>query len=42
MRQDEIMRVLKMVVDRNLLEIDPTAVYWMTIKGLEFLGPVPH
>lgn len=29
------MRVLKVVVDRDLLEIDPTAAYWMTIKGLK-------
>ncbi len=37
LRQDEILRLLLMLVYRNLLEIDSSSVYWTTINGVKFL-----
>jgi len=37
MRQDETRMLLKMLIDRNLLELDSSAVYWTTVEGTKFL-----
>jgi hypothetical protein len=37
LRQDEMRWLLKMLVDRNLLEIDSSAAYWATVDGVKFL-----
>lgn len=37
LRQDEIMWLLKMLVDKNLLELDSSATYWTTVSGVKFL-----
>jgi hypothetical protein len=36
-KQDEIRWLLKMLVDRNLLELDSSMAYWTTVDGVEFL-----
>jgi len=37
LRQDEARWLLKMLVDKNLLEIDSSAAYWTTVDGVKFL-----
>jgi len=37
MRQDETRMLLKMLIDRNLLELDSSGVYWTTVEGTKFL-----
>jgi predicted transcriptional regulator len=35
--QDEIRRLLKSLVDKNLLELDSSATYWITVDGINLL-----
>jgi predicted transcriptional regulator len=37
LRQDEIRWLLKMLVEKNLLELDSSATYWTTVEGAKFL-----
>jgi len=37
LRQDEIRLLLKTLVDRNLLKMDSSSVYWTTPEGAKFL-----
>lgn len=37
LRLDEMRRLLKMLVERNLLEVDSSAAYWTTVDGVKFL-----
>ncbi|MGI0049063.1 MAG: hypothetical protein ACREAW_05940, partial [Nitrososphaera sp.] len=37
LRQDEIRWLLKMLVDKNLLELDSSETYWATVSGVKFL-----
>jgi predicted transcriptional regulator len=35
--QDEIRWLLKSLVDRNLLELDSSGIYWTTVDGVKLL-----
>lgn len=37
LRQDEVRWLLKMLVEKNLLEIDSSEAYWTTVSGVKFL-----
>lgn len=37
LRHDEIVWLLKTLVDRNLLELDSSSTYWTTVDGVKFL-----
>jgi len=37
MKQDEIRWLLKMLLDKNLLELDSYSIYWTTVNGVKFL-----
>ena len=37
LKQDEIGWLLKMLVGKNLLEIDSSSTYWTTVEGTKFL-----
>ena len=37
LRHDEIEWLLKMLVDKRLLELDSSMTYWTTIDGIKFL-----
>lgn len=37
MKQDEIRWLLKMLLDKNLLELDSSSIYWTTVNGVKFL-----
>jgi predicted transcriptional regulator len=37
LKQDEIRWLLKMLVDKSLLEIDSSSTYWTTVEGTKFL-----
>jgi hypothetical protein len=36
-RRDEMRWLLKMLVDKGLLELDSSATYWATTDGIKFL-----
>jgi len=36
-RQDVIRRILKMLIDNNLLEMDSFSIYWRTVNSVKFL-----
>jgi predicted transcriptional regulator len=37
LKQDEIGWLLKMLVNKSLLEIDSSSTYWTTVEGSKFL-----
>jgi predicted transcriptional regulator len=37
LKQDEVRWLLKMLVDKNLLEVDSSSTYWITVDGSKFL-----
>jgi hypothetical protein len=37
LRHDEIRWLLEMLVNKRLLELDPSMTYWTTIDGVKFL-----
>ena len=37
LRQDEIRWLLKMLVEKSLLEVDSSSTYWTTVDGSKFL-----
>ncbi len=37
LRQGEARWLLKMLVDKNMLEVDSSAAYWTTVNGVKFL-----
>jgi predicted transcriptional regulator len=37
LQQDDIRWLLKMLVDKGLLEIDSSSNYWTTVEGTKFL-----
>ena len=37
LKQDEIGWLLKILVGKNLLEIDSSSTYWTTVEGTKFL-----
>lgn len=41
-RQDDMRKLLKMLVDRNLLETDSSSAYWTTVDGVKFLEIQSH
>jgi predicted transcriptional regulator len=34
--QDEIRWLLKILIDKNLLELDSSTTYWTTVNGIKF------
>jgi hypothetical protein len=37
LKQNELRRLLKMLVEKSLLEIDSSSTFWSTIEGSKFL-----